>query len=244
VVGADSLAAAAAYDRPVSEPRALIVDFGGVLTSPLAAAMAGWCESDGIDPVHFRAVMRGLLGPAGAGAAARNPVHALERGELQAAEFERQLAGLLRTRDGQPVVPDGLLARMFAGFAGEPSMVELVRRAHDAGIPTALLSNSWGLDYDREDWDGLFDVVVISAEVKMRKPEPEIYLHTAAALRLEPADCVFVDDLPPNVRAAVAVGMTGILHETAERTREQLERLFPPLAAGRSAAPDASMERT
>ena len=105
-------------------------------------------------------------------------------------------------------------------------MFDVVRRVRAAGLKTALLSNSWGLDYDRDDWHRLFDVTVISGEVGMRKPEPEIYLHTAAALDIAPPQCVFVDDLGPNVKGAVSVGMVGVRHVTARQTIEELEALF------------------
>jgi putative hydrolase of the HAD superfamily len=115
---------------------------------------------------------------------------------------------------------------MFAGFRSEPVMHDVLRHARAAGIATALLSNSWGLDYPREGWDELFDVVVISGEVGMRKPEPGIYLRAAADLGLPPQRCVVVDDLTPNVRGAVAVGMVGVHHTDPEQTVVELEALF------------------
>ena len=105
-------------------------------------------------------------------------------------------------------------------------MNALVLRAHVMGIPTALLSNSWGNEYPRELWAGMFDAVLISGEVGLRKPEPEIYLLTAERLGLTPEDCVFVDDLKINVRGAVAVGMVGIHHKTYESTLLELESIL------------------
>jgi epoxide hydrolase-like predicted phosphatase len=210
----------------VTELRALVVDFGGVLTTPLQDSMQAWCEDDEIDVALFRRVMREWLGTSYGDEAESNPVHALERGEMAIPDFERELARRLHTHDGRQVDPDGLLARMFAGFRHEHSMFDAVVRAHEHGIRTALLSNSWGNDYPREQWGDAFDAVVISGEVGMRKPEPAIYLHTARLLGLEPAACVFVDDLPPNVRGAVDVGMVGVRHVTAEQTIGELEALF------------------
>jgi putative hydrolase of the HAD superfamily len=163
-----------------------------------------------------------------------SPIHALERGDVAPAEFERQLAARLRTVGGNPVEAEGLLMRMFAGYAGtEPSpLIEAVRRVKAAGFATALLSNSWGMDYPRDAWPDLFDVVVISGEVRMRKPEPEIYQHTLDQLGLAGADCVFVDDLRPNVRAAVELGIIGIEHVSADATLAELERLFGLELAG------------
>jgi epoxide hydrolase-like predicted phosphatase len=102
----------------------------------------------------------------------------------------------------------------------------VVRRVREAGYKTALLSNSWGMDYPREGWTELFDVTVISGEVGMRKPDPDIYQLCAEQLELPPQACVFVDDLSPNVRGAVAVGMVGVLHRTYDETVVELEALF------------------
>lgn len=204
----------------------LLVDYGGVLTTSLAEAMGEWCAADGIDTAVFGSAMRRFLGDSGAREAVLNPVHALERGELAVPEFEARLAELLVTRDGRPLPAEGLLRRMFAGFRTEPEMVGVVRRARAQGIRTGLLSNSWGLEYPRDGWAELFDVVVISGEVGMRKPDPDIYRHTADLLDAAPSRCVFVDDLPPNVRGAVAVGMVGVHHRAVEETVTELEAVF------------------
>jgi epoxide hydrolase-like predicted phosphatase len=206
--------------------KALVVDYGGVLTNSLAETMGGWFESDRIDPQTFRAAMRDLLGETGAVEARVNPVHALERGEIEIPHFEQQLAAHLVTVDGTPVEADGLLARMFSGFRAAEDMVGVVRRVRQAGLKTALLSNSWGMDYPREGWDELFDVTVISGEVGMRKPDPGIYTLCAERLGLPPEACVFVDDLAPNVRGAVAVGMVGVLHRSFAETVSELDALL------------------
>ena len=105
-------------------------------------------------------------------------------------------------------------------------MNALVRRAHDRGIRTALLSNSWGNNYPRDGWDDMFDVVVISGEVGMRKPEIRIYEHTLELLGLPAGECAFVDDLPHNVSAAVSIGMVGVRHVSYENTLAELQILF------------------
>jgi epoxide hydrolase-like predicted phosphatase len=209
----------------VTDLRALIVDWGGVLTGSLQDTMASWCETDRIDYEEFRSVMKDWLGTP-SDEAATNPVHALERGEIEMLDFERELAARLRTHDGQPVEADGLLARMFAGFDPQPPIADAVRRARSAGLATGLLSNSWGNDYPREGWDEMFDVVVISGEVGMRKPDPQIYAFAADQLGVPPEQCVFVDDLMPNVRGAVEVGMVGVHHVTPQQTLDELEVLF------------------
>lgn len=155
-----------------------------------------------------------------------SPVHALERGEMDREEFEVLLAAALTER-GSPVVSTGLLDRLLGGLERcSEEMSELVRCARRAGVRTALLSNSWGDHYPERLWDGLFDEIVISGRVGMRKPEPRIYLHTASLLGLEPSECVMVDDLPANIRAARALGMHGVLFRSFAQTAEELERIL------------------
>lgn len=156
-----------------------------------------------------------------------NPVHALERGECSGAAFEEILAAQLLRTDGGAVTAEGLLQRMFAASARVPAMYDVIRALRDAGLRTALLSNSWGRDeYPRADFPGLFDTVVISGECGMRKPEKGIFLHTAGILGLEPRECVFIDDIEANVAAAEACGMTGVHHTEASQTAVALQDLL------------------
>ena len=123
--------------------------------------------------------------------------------------------------------PAGLLARMFAASALEAAMVDLIRSLRRSGLRTALLSNSWGSndDYPRHLFPELFDVVVISGEVGMRKPEQRIFRHTASLLGLEPQECVFIDDVEANVIAAEAVGLVGLHHREYGPTAQRLAGL-------------------
>ena len=205
-------------------PRALLVDYGGVLTTPVAESMTAWAGSDGIDYEGFRDVLAEWFGAAYGDGGQESPVHAVERGEVTVPEFERELAARLRTHAGGPVTPDGLLRRMFSGFDLVPAMYDVVRKAKAAGLRTGLLSNSWGADtYVRDGWDELFDAVVVSGEVGMRKPEERIYRRAAEMLGLPPEECVFVDDISVNVRAARHFGMTAVHHQTPDETMEELE---------------------
>ena len=199
-----------------TRPKALIVDWGGVLTSPLAAALDGWYAAEGIDAAGYEQAMRDFHDEGLAALSVFDPIAALERGELRVDHFEQALAERLTRFCGVPVSPKGLIGRMFAGFAAAPAMVNVVRKAKQSGLRTALLSNSWGNDYLRDDWDQLFDAVVISGEVGMRKPDAEIYLHTLDQIGCAGPETVFVDDLEANVRGAAAVGIIGV-HRSEER---------------------------
>ena len=206
--------------------RGLLVDWGGVLTTDVRTAVAAWAVDEQVDLDAYAEVMRDWLGEPIGLEARFNPVHALERGELALPDFERRLADALSARTGQEQDPEGLLTRMMSRFEHAHDMVGLVRRARAVGIRTGLLSNSWGNDYPRDGWDDMFDVVVISGEVGMRKPEPQIFRHALDLLGLPPAQVVFVDDMVHNVAAAVGLGMVGIRHTSYEATAAELDVLF------------------
>lgn len=195
-------------------PRALIVDFGGVLTTNVFESFRAFCEAEGLDPEAVRKIFR----ERGEGL---DLLRRLERGELTVDEFSERFAPLLGVK------PDGLVERLFAGIVADDAMVEAVRRVKQSGIPVGLISNSWGgTSYDRVATDELFDAMVISGEVGLNKPEPEIFRLGAERLGVAPGDCVFVDDLRENCTGAEAVGMTAILHRGADGTVPELERLF------------------
>ncbi|HEX4817922.1 MAG TPA: HAD family phosphatase [Nonomuraea sp.] len=224
----------------------VLIDWGGVLTTRLSDAIATWIEADRIDAEHYRRVMRELidhayLGTAGDGTVGKavgnavgnavestveNTVHALERGELDGPAFERDLAARLRTLDGVPPVAEGLLARMFAGFERVEPMYAMLRTVREHGIRTCLVSNSWSNEYPRDDFAELFDAVVISGEVGMRKPEPRIFHHALDRIGLPGEECVFIDDIEANILAARALGITGIHHRDPDTTISALESLL------------------
>jgi putative hydrolase of the HAD superfamily len=210
----------------VSLLRAVITDWGGVLTNPIAETVDAWLAADGIDRSTYTTVMRRWVQQAYGEGPDLNPIHVLERGECTLAEFELALASELVLLEGGPVVAAGLLERMFAGSAPDQAMIDVIGRLHTAGVPTGLLSNSWGSSYPRELFPGLFDAVVISAEVGMRKPEPRIFRHAAELLGVRPEECVFVDDIQANITAAEQLGFTGVLHRSAAATAERLGELL------------------
>lgn len=206
--------------------KGLVVDWGGVLTGDVRSAVGSWARQGGIDPAAFGRVMGRWLGPEGTVAAQSNPIHALERGEMEVDHFEQRLAQALAEHMGTTIEAEGLMTRLFEEFESAHDMIGLVRRARQSGIRTALLSNSWGNSYPSDLWADMFDAIVISGEVGMRKPEERIYLHTLDLLGLRAEEVVFVDDFPHNVAAAVSLGMVGVHHVEYARTAAELEVLF------------------
>jgi epoxide hydrolase-like predicted phosphatase len=206
----------AATDDPGGSPaRGLLVDFGGVLTTNVFQSFRTFCKAEGLDPDAFANLLR-------SSAETRAELRKLETAQIGAEQFGAHLAPLLGIADA-----DGLMDRIFAGIGPEPAMVEAVRSARRAGIHTSLISNSVGADiYDRAVLDELFEAVVISGEVGLHKPQPEIFLLAAERIGLAPQACVFVDDLRENCAGAEAVGMTAVLHRGPERTLPELKRLL------------------
>jgi epoxide hydrolase-like predicted phosphatase len=217
----------------VTELRGVITDWGGVMTSPIADSVNAWLSADGIDRDSYVTVMRQWVKQAYSGGEDRNPIHALERGEWTNDEFELALASELVLENGGPVAGPGLLARMFAGQTLDEEMLRLFRRLKASGVPTGLLSNSWGGGYPTDLFPDMFDAVVISGEVGMRKPEPRIFLHTAQLLGLAPDECVFIDDIQANITAAEQLGFTGVLHSAAADTARQVADLLGVRLSGR-----------
>ena len=212
--------------KPKQTPSALIVDWGGVLTNGLDHMLTNWTGQENIDLEVYYKVFNEWLGPIAEKELRINPIHALERGEMAVPDFEIELARALHSYGNIEVDPKGLLDRMFQFFEHAPDMNGLVHRARKKGIKTALLSNSWGNTYPRHGWDDMFDEVIISGEVGMRKPDAEIYHHTLDLLKVEPQDSVFVDDLAHNIKAATELGMIGILHVDYESTKMEIEAIF------------------
>lgn len=194
--------------------RGLLLDWGGVMTTNVFASFGAFCDQVGLSVDTVRDLFR-------TDETSRELLIGLETGTLADAEFERRFAQVLG------VGPERLIERMFAGCALDAPMHDAVRRARGAGIRTGLISNSWGAGtYDRSLLAELFDGIVISGDVGLRKPTPEIYAMGARAVDLPPGDCVFVDDLPFNLKPARDMGMATVRHVEAAQTIAELEELL------------------
>lgn len=206
--------------------RSLIVDFGGVLTTPLEDAMVHFADSHGIE---LQDLVRVALA-AYHGEEMYNPdslVVRFEKGQISDSEFALAFAQRLTEASGQQVEAEGLLHRLLGSLRLEDEMFEMLRCARGAGIKTALLSNSWGLElYPRDLLAETCEVIVISGEVGMRKPDAEIFTFTTDKLGLEPQECIFVDDHPGHLKTARDVGMETVLHKSPAETIAELETLL------------------
>ncbi len=200
---------------------ALILDVGGVLTTPVSESFAAFCDAEGVALADLRAAVGELLGVEDDD----HPVGMFECGRMDVGAFDDWLARELNTALGTSIVPKGVAERLVSNVRLEETMFEMVRRARAAGIRTGLLSNSWG----RTDYGALvdfFDGVVISGTEGIRKPDPRIYGLAADRVGAEPSECVFVDDVARNCDGARVVGMHAIHHTAPDRTITELESLF------------------
>ena len=195
--------------------RGLLTDYGGVLTTSVFESFRAFARAEGLEEdavVHLFLEDEQALAE----------LHRLERGEVTEDQLAATLAALLG------ISPERLADRLFAATRPDERMIAAVDAARAAGVRTALVSNSWGLGIYRRARHVLdrFDALLISGELGMRKPEPEILLLAAERVGLPPSSCVFVDDLPSNCAAATALGMAAVRHRSAAETIPQLERLL------------------
>lgn len=192
----------------------LLVDWGGVLTTNLFASFGEFCTDAGLAPDALVEAFRGNR-------EFRDTLIAFEEGKIDEPVFEERFGKLLG------VDHSGLIDRLFARVGPDMAMLAAVRSARAAGVRTGLISNSWGTRrYDRAMLEELFDGVVISGEVGMRKPAPEMYLLGAERTGAAPEACVYVDDLPFNLPPAQELGMATVHHVDTTATIAELERLL------------------
>jgi putative hydrolase of the HAD superfamily len=205
--------------------RGLILDFGGVVTTDFYGGLSAFCVREGLAADAFVQAIR--QSPEG-----RAALKAVECGAVPQREFEQVLGRLLGVDDNR------LLARALADMRPRPEVIDLAARARAAGIRVAILSNSLGTGdhdpYAEYDLDQLFDAVVISDRVGLRKPGPEIYALTAVKLGLPASECLFVDDTERNLPTARDLGMGTLLFTGAAGEISEIERLtgITPLPSG------------
>jgi epoxide hydrolase-like predicted phosphatase len=192
----------------------LLIDWGGVLTSNLFVSFHEYCLRMKIDPHELGTRFRN-------DPEFRELLIALEEGSMREPEFEERFAAILG------VEADGLVDGLFAGVQPDTAMVQAVRAARQAGIRTALVSNSWGVHrYPHDLFSEIFDGVVISGEEGTRKPAKRMYELGAERAGVAPELCVFVDDLPFNLTPARELGMATVHHTSADTTIPRLEELL------------------
>ncbi len=199
----------------MAERRGLLMDWGGVMTTDVFSSFAAFCEAEGLRTDRVRdAFMKDPL--------ARELLADFECGRLDDADFERKFGAVLEVRE-----PEGLIGRLFGSMAGNTDLLDAVALLRTGGVRTGLLSNSWGVStYPADTLDELFDVLVISGELGVRKPDPEIYAIAVQRMGMPAEALVFVDDLAGNLKPARALGIHTILHRDTAQTIAELHAVL------------------
>ena len=204
---------------------AVISDFGGVLTTPLVDSFAAFHESSGISLEHLGQAIAAVAAEHGA-----NPLYELETGRLSEQEFLASLAAHLTEQLGRPVELDGFGERYFATLKPNQAVIEYMRELRGRGYRLAICTNNvreWEARWRAMvPVDEIFDVVVDSAFVGTRKPEPRIYELTLERLGVS-ADCaLFIDDVQDNCQAAQALGLRAVWFQTTEQAIADTEAIL------------------
>jgi putative hydrolase of the HAD superfamily len=198
----------------------LICDFGGVLTTPLQAGFLAYQEESGVSLEELGRAMGRAAEEHG-----DHPLFMLERGEITEADFRARIERHLE--DGFDL--SRLRTLYFERLDPNAEMIEFVRELRGRGVRAALLTNNvreWEPLWRSKlpEVDELFEVIVDSAFVGLRKPDPAIYSLTLERLGGVPPDrCVFVDDLDVNCETARELGMAAVRFENARQAIPAIE---------------------
>lgn len=208
--------------------KALLVDFGGVLTTPVAPAFRTFCVEHEIPPGVLKALfVEAYADPSGTGSTL---IAEVETGRISTASFNARLAAALQEHTGRTIPENGLIQGIVSRLDLDDAMLRAVSSCRAQGVRVALVSNSLGDDRASTGYpdglESLFDAVVISGEVGVRKPHPAIFELAAGRLDMDPHACVFVDDVESHVRAAERLGITGVVHQERAETIAALESLL------------------
>jgi putative hydrolase of the HAD superfamily len=208
----------------VSSIRAVISDFGGVLTTPLIDSFASFQDQTGIPAASLGQAMQAIAEDDGA-----HPLYELETARLTEAEFMAKIEAALEPLIGHRPEMHRFSEIYFQALEPNGPMIELMRDLRGRGYRMALLTNNvreWEpLWRSMLPVDEIFEVVVDSGFVGMRKPDPPIYELTLERLGdgIAASDCVFVDDVEVNVETALVLGMTAVHFRSSEQAIAEIE---------------------
>lgn len=210
----------------------VVADFGGVLSTPLAPAFAVVQEHLELPPEALGRAMAAVEAARGA-----HPLHELELGRLREAEFYALLAERLAADLGRDVAMHEFSDRWWSALGRNDALIEHLRAVRRAGYRMGLLTNNvreWEPRWRAMlPMDELFDSLVDSAWVGLRKPDPAIYALMAERLGVPGTEIVFLDDYESNCVAARAAGWTAVRFEDTAQTIAELDAVL----AARGAAP-------
>jgi len=202
--------------------KAVVSDFGGVLTAPLMSFFARFQSDAGVPLEALGKAMARIASEQGF-----HPLYELEKGKLSEQRFIELLDEAVSAELGREVHLHGLADAYWRDLATNDEMVAYVRNLHARGFRLALLTNNvreWEARWrPMVPVDELFELVVDSAFVGMRKPDAEIYELTLQRLGLPAAACVFIDDIEVNCTTAAALGMHAVWFRDTDQAIAEVE---------------------
>jgi epoxide hydrolase-like predicted phosphatase len=195
---------------------AIISDFGGVLTTPLHGAFQAFQDTSGVPLAELGTAMAALGARLGV-----NPLFELETGRLSEAEFLSQIGVQLTQQLGRTIDMEGFGERYFAHLEPNEPMIGYMRELRERGYKLAICTNNvrewehrWRAMLPVEE---IFDVVVDSAFVGTRKPEPRIYELTLEALGVHAGSALLIDDIEANCTGARELGINAVWFQSSEQ---------------------------
>jgi len=211
--------------------RAVVSDFGGVLTTPLLAAFAAFQDDSGISPENLGLAMR-----EGLAEGEELPLFKLERGEISEDEFIERLEDGLESILGHRPHLHHFRHKFFGALDPNEEMIALMRELKASGLKMAMLTNNvreWEpLWRSMLPVDEIFEEIVDSAFVGCRKPEGRIYELTLERIGIPAQACLFVDDLQVNCEAAEKAGMKAVHFRENEQAIAEVRTALGQPAAG------------
>jgi putative hydrolase of the HAD superfamily len=206
----------------MSRVEAIISDFGGVLTSPLMESFAGLMQASGVSLESVGKAMGAIAEREGS-----NPLFELETGRMTESAFMGALSKQLSAATGSQVELDGFGERYFQELKPNELMIDYMRELRGRGYKLAICTNNireWEAHWRAMlPVDEIFDVVVDSAFVGSRKPEPRIYEITLERLGAVPETTLFIDDVEINCEGARKLGIAAIRFRSAEQAIGEIE---------------------
>jgi putative hydrolase of the HAD superfamily len=211
--------------RAAQQVAAIISDFGGVLTSSMQGSFEAFQEASGIPLAELGGAMTAVGARLGV-----NPLFELETGRLSEADFLQALGAQLSGQLGREIDMGRFGEQYFAGLVPNERMIEYMRELRMRGYGMAICTNNvreW-----EQRWramlpvDEIFDVVVDSAFVGARKPEPRIYELTLQRLGIDAGSVLFIDDIELNCAGARDLGMRTVWFQSTEQAISDTEALL------------------
>jgi epoxide hydrolase-like predicted phosphatase len=202
-----------------------VCDFGGVLTTPLVDAFAGVQAQAGIPPEALGRALADVASTDG-----RHPLHELETGRMTEPAFMARIEQALAKELGHEVHMVDFSEMYFSHLRPNRELIDYMLACRREGYRMALCTNNvreWEARWRRMmPVDEIFEVVVDSAFVGVRKPDPEIYALTVQRLGVTAAQCLFLDDFEVNCAAAREAGMTAVRFSSTEQALGEMAALL------------------